>query len=178
MDTTSTLSYILLCRLNMDDLSEEQRECFHQDICTVVERYQGYLNTTMMAEYCWGIQSIIRQMGCKRRFSRTFKSDELYTIKDFSLKANWFFVKCLSLLTLISRVAIAKRISNLKSFILVSIENIAENVSLKPGKMAIFISFWPFKKELTCSNCVAFYLWRAGCPIDTFIDRKKIITWR
>lgn len=42
---------------NLGDLSEEQGERFHQDIRTMEERYQGYWNANMMADYCWSIQS-------------------------------------------------------------------------------------------------------------------------
>lgn len=42
---------------NLGDLSKKQRERFHQDIRTIEERYQGYWNVNMMANYCWSIQN-------------------------------------------------------------------------------------------------------------------------
>ena len=34
-------------------VSEEQGECFHQDIRVMEERYQGRWNVSTLAEYCW-----------------------------------------------------------------------------------------------------------------------------
>lgn len=42
---------------NLGDLSEEQGERFHQDLRTMEERYQGFWNAHMMADYCWSIQN-------------------------------------------------------------------------------------------------------------------------
>lgn len=42
---------------NLGDFSEEQGERFHQDLRTMEERYQGYWNAHMLADYCWSIQS-------------------------------------------------------------------------------------------------------------------------
>ena len=42
---------------NLGDLSKEHGELFHQNICTMEERYQGYWYTKMMADYCWSIQT-------------------------------------------------------------------------------------------------------------------------
>ena len=33
--------------------SEEQGECFHQDLKTMEQRYQGRWNENVMADYCW-----------------------------------------------------------------------------------------------------------------------------
>ena len=41
---------------NLDDLSEEQGERFHQDIRVMEERYQGRWDATMLADYCWSLQ--------------------------------------------------------------------------------------------------------------------------
>ena len=38
---------------NLGAMSEEQGECFHQDIKTMEKRYQGRWNVNMMADYCW-----------------------------------------------------------------------------------------------------------------------------
>ena len=37
---------------NLENLSEEQGERFHQDIKVMEERYQGRLDTYVMADYC------------------------------------------------------------------------------------------------------------------------------
>ena len=34
-------------------VSDEHRECFHQDISSMEKRYQGKWNSTMLADYCW-----------------------------------------------------------------------------------------------------------------------------
>ena len=41
---------------NLGDVSDEHGERFHQDIKVMEERYQGRLDTHMMADYCWSIQ--------------------------------------------------------------------------------------------------------------------------
>ncbi|GFT81652.1 uncharacterized protein TNCV_3674661 [Trichonephila clavipes] len=38
---------------NIGAVSEEQEERFHQDIKEMERRYQGRLNVSMMADYCW-----------------------------------------------------------------------------------------------------------------------------
>ena len=38
---------------NLGDVSEEQRERFHQDIRTMEERYRGHWYTHMMVDHCW-----------------------------------------------------------------------------------------------------------------------------
>ena len=38
---------------NLGDVSEELGERFHEDIRTMVERYQGRWDSYMMADYCW-----------------------------------------------------------------------------------------------------------------------------
>ena len=38
---------------NLGNVSEEQRERFHQYIRTMEERYQGRWDIHMMADYCW-----------------------------------------------------------------------------------------------------------------------------
>lgn len=42
--------------VNLGEVSEEQGERFHQDIKEMEKRYQGYWNTSMMADYCWSIK--------------------------------------------------------------------------------------------------------------------------
>ena len=41
---------------NLGDVSDEQGERFHQDIKVMENRYQGYWNTKMMADYCWSLK--------------------------------------------------------------------------------------------------------------------------
>ena len=38
---------------NLDDMSEEHGERFHQDIKSMETRYQGQWDVSMMADYCW-----------------------------------------------------------------------------------------------------------------------------
>ncbi|CAG9785945.1 unnamed protein product [Diatraea saccharalis] len=55
---------------NLGDLSEEQGERFHQDIRTMEERYQGYWNAHMMADYCWSIQNSSLPSPSKRKSNK------------------------------------------------------------------------------------------------------------
>ncbi len=41
---------------NLGAFSEEQGERFHQDICEMECRYQGFWNVSMMADYCWSLK--------------------------------------------------------------------------------------------------------------------------
>ena len=38
---------------NFGDYSKEQGERSHQDRCQMEERYQGYTDVSMLADYCW-----------------------------------------------------------------------------------------------------------------------------
>ena len=38
---------------NLGAMTEEQGECFHQDIKTMEKRYQGRWNVNMLADYYW-----------------------------------------------------------------------------------------------------------------------------
>ena len=40
---------------NLGSVSDEQGERFHQDMRDMEERYQGYWDINMMADYCWSI---------------------------------------------------------------------------------------------------------------------------
>lgn len=42
---------------NLDDLSEEQGERFHQDLKEIEKRYQGVWNSHMLADYCWSLKT-------------------------------------------------------------------------------------------------------------------------
>ena len=41
---------------NLCDASDEQGECFHQNISNMEVRYQGRWNAIMLADYCWSIK--------------------------------------------------------------------------------------------------------------------------
>ncbi|GBP13813.1 hypothetical protein EVAR_8028_1 [Eumeta japonica] len=61
---------------NLGDLSEEQEERFHQDICTMEERYQEYWNVNMMADYCWSIKnSTPNTPHARKAYKRKFTSE-------------------------------------------------------------------------------------------------------
>ena len=60
---------------NLGDLSEEQGERFHQDLRTMEERYQGYWNAHMMADYCWSIQNnSLTSTSARKSYKRKFFS--------------------------------------------------------------------------------------------------------
>jgi len=46
---------------NLGQVSDEQRERFHQDIRTMETRYRGLWNESMIADYCWIL--LIRNVG-------------------------------------------------------------------------------------------------------------------
>lgn len=41
---------------NLNDVSEEQGESFHQDIKVMEERYQGRWDRNRMADCCWSLK--------------------------------------------------------------------------------------------------------------------------
>ncbi|GFV22118.1 uncharacterized protein TNCV_5006011 [Trichonephila clavipes] len=49
-------SYLDRFLQNLGDFSEEQGERFHPDLWTMEERYQGWWDSPMMADYCWSLQ--------------------------------------------------------------------------------------------------------------------------
>ena len=58
---------------NCGDFSEEQGERFHQDLHQMEDRYQGYWNINMLADYCWCLKRDIpasthRRKSLKRHF--------------------------------------------------------------------------------------------------------------
>ena len=58
---------------NLGDVSEEQRERFHQDIKMMEERYQGRWDAHMMSDYCWTlIRDCIKQSYRRKPYKRTF----------------------------------------------------------------------------------------------------------
>jgi hypothetical protein len=38
---------------NLGEVSNEQGECFHQDIKSMAHCHQGFWDDSMMADYCW-----------------------------------------------------------------------------------------------------------------------------
>ena len=55
---------------NLGDVSNEQGECFHQDIKVLEDRYQGRWNVHMMTDYCWSIQ---RESTGRRHSTQSIK---------------------------------------------------------------------------------------------------------
>jgi hypothetical protein len=41
---------------NLENVSDEHGELFHQDISTMETRYQGKWNPSMLAHYCWSLK--------------------------------------------------------------------------------------------------------------------------
>lgn len=52
---------------NLGDVSDEQRERFHQDIKTMERRYQGRWDEAMMADYCWFLKRDERDYEYRRK---------------------------------------------------------------------------------------------------------------
>lgn len=52
---------------NLGDVSDEQRERFHQDIASMERRYQGRWDESMMGDYCWFLTRDIRNYNYKRK---------------------------------------------------------------------------------------------------------------
>ena len=58
---------------NLGDVSEEQRERFHQDNKMMEERYQGRWDAHMMLDYCWTlIRDCTEQSYRRKSYKRTF----------------------------------------------------------------------------------------------------------
>ena len=63
---------------NCGDFSEEQGERFHQDLHQMEDRYQGYWNINMLADYCWCLKRDIPASTHRRKFlKRHFFSADL-----------------------------------------------------------------------------------------------------
>ena len=52
---------------NLESVSDEQGERFHQDMRDMEERYQGRWDSNMMADYCWSIARDHPDLKHKRR---------------------------------------------------------------------------------------------------------------
>lgn len=52
---------------NLGDFSDEQGERFHQEICTMEERYKGRWDVHMMADYCWSLKRDLPHVSYSRK---------------------------------------------------------------------------------------------------------------
>jgi len=52
---------------NLGDVSEEQSERFHQDFQIKEDRYQGWNDTHMIADYCWSLKLVCRSKSHERK---------------------------------------------------------------------------------------------------------------
>ena len=61
---------------NCGDLSEEQGECFHQDIRVIEERYQGRWDVNFLADYCWSLKrDVVTTQHRRKSLKRPFIHD-------------------------------------------------------------------------------------------------------
>ncbi|GBP91541.1 hypothetical protein EVAR_67138_1 [Eumeta japonica] len=81
-------SYLDYFLENVGDLSEEQGKRFHQDICTVEERHQGYWNGNMLADYCWSIHNNTPHARKSCNFERP-----LFATINQRRRPLWFFLE-------------------------------------------------------------------------------------
>ncbi|GFW26832.1 uncharacterized protein TNCV_1376751 [Trichonephila clavipes] len=63
-------------------VSEEQGECFHQDIKEMERRYQGRWNVNTMADYCWMSKRENSQERNRKRTKRSFDGKRKGFYKD------------------------------------------------------------------------------------------------
>ena len=66
-------SHLREFRANLDDVSEEQGERFHQDVKVIKKRYQGRWNCNMMADNCWSLMrdapyEVHKRLATKKNF--------------------------------------------------------------------------------------------------------------
>ena len=52
---------------NCGDLSEEQGERFHQDICVMEECYQGWWDVNFLVDYCWCLKQDLQATQHRRK---------------------------------------------------------------------------------------------------------------
>ena len=52
---------------NLGEVSDEQRERFHQDISVIEGRYQGRYDANMMGNFCWYLQRESKSLLYKRK---------------------------------------------------------------------------------------------------------------
>ena len=64
---------------NPGDVSDDQRERFHQDISDMEVRYQGVWDAIMLADYCLSIKRDDAGAFCSRKsVKRQFMADDVY----------------------------------------------------------------------------------------------------
>jgi cyclopropane fatty-acyl-phospholipid synthase-like methyltransferase len=51
------------------EVSDENGGLFHHDISNMEKRYQGKLNSDMMADYCWALKIDVPRAKCSRTAS-------------------------------------------------------------------------------------------------------------
>jgi hypothetical protein len=67
-------SHLYFFPSNLEALSEEQGEMFHQELKDVLRRYHGRCEGNMMADYCWPIA----RDDLSREHSRTSRTHKFY----------------------------------------------------------------------------------------------------
>jgi hypothetical protein len=60
-------SHLNLFPEKLGAVSEEQGECFHQDIKEMERRYRGRWNVNMASDYCWTVHREIPETSGKRQ---------------------------------------------------------------------------------------------------------------
>ena len=60
---------------NLDNLSDEQRERFYQDMSELEVRYQGRWDAAMLADYCWSIKRDDASIHSRRSLKRKFMAN-------------------------------------------------------------------------------------------------------
>ena len=64
---------------NKGDVSDEQRERFHQDISDMEVCYKGRWDATMLADYCWSIKRDDAEASHSRNSAKDqFMADYVY----------------------------------------------------------------------------------------------------
>ena len=58
---------------NLDEVSDENGERFHQDILAMEKRYQGKSTSSMLADYCWTLKRDVPEAKYRRKsYASTF----------------------------------------------------------------------------------------------------------
>ena len=77
---------------NCRDYSEEEGECFHQDVQVMEERYQGRWDVNMLADYCWCLKRDIPSLEHKRVFEKALYSTVNVIVYNFSIFCTFLLV--------------------------------------------------------------------------------------
>ena len=67
---------------NCDEVSDEHRERFHQDISSMEKRYQGKWNCATLADYCWTLARDARTMEYKWQQNEKKKTLILFVLNN------------------------------------------------------------------------------------------------